>query len=267
MIDAWASSYDTPSRDSRQDFYNVTGFQTSTYTVLNFRRLLDTKDPQDRVINMDWMKAAMATGDSDTFTKHSSEQKIAINFKTGESKVANPDALVVAHGVLMLMAWAVFGQIGPFLAFLISKKSGIPTAYFPKNLDWFKWHRGLQVFAILLTIIGFIIINVRLGPATPDVVSPHGVSGYFFFAFMLVQALIAFLFHSDNSHKVHQWLGRALLLLMFVFQLPSGMFKLWEWRGIVGFIIVIAFWVLTYIITAIVHRNAQPSGVEMVDNK
>eukprot|EP00455_Lapot_gusevi_P000566 TRINITY_DN10260_c0_g1_i2.p1 TRINITY_DN10260_c0_g1~~TRINITY_DN10260_c0_g1_i2.p1 ORF type:complete len:142 (-),score=25.03 TRINITY_DN10260_c0_g1_i2:106-531(-) len=130
-----------------------------------------------------------------------------------------------------------------------------------------KYHRYLAYFAVFLSIISFIIINVWFGPADPEFVSPHGVAGYIFFAVLLAQTLAAYFFRTETAKLVHRWIGRLILLGNFGFVMPSGMIKLWERGGVVGFVIIVLFWILTYIITACCHRNATPPPpVEMGNN-
>ena len=79
-----------------------------------------------------------------------SDSTITLSLVTGASDIqVDDDTLILAHGVVMWFAWAVFASIGIM--------SSAFRWLLPTGSLWFKIHKTLQVAVVVMDIVGFVL--------------------------------------------------------------------------------------------------------------
>jgi len=127
--------------------------QESGSTIMRFSRTLAASGSSEIAIQPGSSQQVIwAYSDSGSFTLDSHGHNAggcSIDFATGkvsDSGKKSGTALLFAHAICMLVAWAGLGPIGA----IIARKLHVGK--------WFKYHRALQCVTVLLTILGFIFI-------------------------------------------------------------------------------------------------------------
>ena len=89
---------------------------------------------------------------------------------------------IIVHSAMMLVAWLIISPAGSLIARYLKNQLPPPR--------WFELHRGLQVIASLLTLIGFALayMNGRRSPET----KLHAQVGLAVFIATMAQALLGF---------------------------------------------------------------------------
>ncbi len=112
------------------------------------------------------------------------------------SEAGGEQGFVLAHGSLMLISWGVF------------LPSGVILAHFLRYLDplWFKLHRAIQSFGLLLALVGFIIAVSQFAVFKPGYYLPaqiHGSLGVIVMTIGLLQPVNAYFRpHKHKGEKV-----------------------------------------------------------------
>jgi len=176
-----------------------------------------------------------------------------VNFMTGASSTARTPPTKIAHATLMWLAWGAFLPSGILWA-RYGKAHGI----------WFNFHRGFQLFGILLAVVGWIIGVFVIGSGTQIA---HFYIGTVAVAIAIAQPLNAFIRpHIEKgeapslSRRIwfffHSNLGRSALILAMANML-IGVFMILKPAMIYRVLIVIsiAIIVLAFIILEIRKRR------------
>ncbi|KAE8266744.1 hypothetical protein A4X09_0g5599 [Tilletia walkeri] len=158
-----------------------------------------------------------------------------------------PVRLYLAHMIVMCIAW--FGLV----------PAGILIGRFGRTLfpdSWLKFHRGVQMTAVLAIIIGFgLAVSAVSSIGDPHFEGTHQRVGLAMFILVLIQAswghIGHFLFKSRGSRLVnygHILLGTVLFFGLALWQVRTG-FGEWAWQA-PSFVPNIVFPVLFGVITA-----------------
>lgn len=120
-----------------------------------------------------------------------------------------PEAIFIAHGVMMLLAWAVFSPMAISLARVLRGKDPM----------WFQVHRGLQMFAVVVAFVAWVMMLVR-GSRTK---TTHLAIGSTVMALAIVQVAYAtFLRPAKGADRramwtlIHRFLGSVILILAII---------------------------------------------------
>ena len=132
-----------------------------------------------------------------------------------------PPDLIVAHGAMMIIAWAVFAPVGIALATVLKKG---------KSPLWFKAHRALLMLALVFTLVAFfMVVFTKEGGGEEDgypprFSSPHTSAGFAVVLLGCLQAVSGALRPENGKTKTdtrlgwefaHQWLGRIVVIVAF----------------------------------------------------
>jgi Eukaryotic cytochrome b561 len=149
------------------------------------------------------------------------------------------------HGLIMMLGFGWLLPLGVLSARLMKHR--------PDNL-WFDMHQKLQLFGIVIGLIGFGIavknFNVYEDPKSSTSYR-HGVLGAITFALVLLQALVALIRPGPNegNRGLWQWkhkiLGYLLLIFIFATTLLGAKMEGTAWQlgyvfGVVGSLVLIA---------------------------
>ncbi|KAF9994877.1 S-methyl-5-thioribose-1-phosphate isomerase [Entomortierella chlamydospora] len=184
------------------------------------------------------------------------------------------EKLVQAHGYLMSIAFLLLFPTGAIL-----------VRFFSHIYDIFKLHRPIQVTGFLCVLAGFgcILGAVYKNPAGPTLIgsSNHATLGVIIFTALVMQISYGiYIYHTYNPsvevqktrHRVLTWVHRLWgysVLIAAVVQIALGLsqYGLWPTRkeGIwYAFYVVVAFWVVLFLIGSAVKFLRRPKG-ESVD--
>lgn len=128
------------------------------------------------------------------------------------------------HGSMMVLAWVFLSNTGIFIARYMKKSIGAP--------QWFLLHRGIQSFAVLFMLIGFIVIkaaDLTIGADT------HKLLGTLVIVLAIIQTLLGVFRKIISQHDLadktnpddhgprrwlfnylHWWTGRTLIVLTII---------------------------------------------------
>jgi len=131
-----------------------------------------------------------ALGSSTTLSEHASKGSFRLNLASGEAaSVAVPFSVwqwQLIHGLFMFVGWGVVLPMGVLVARFF--KGRLNTGQ-PKR--WYVLHRSLQLFGLLLTLVGFILSLTR--EEFGEIDTKHGSLGIIVMSLGLMQPLNAFL--------------------------------------------------------------------------
>jgi hypothetical protein len=183
----------TKAPDNRQTIMNATAFQNATHTGMKFTKLMqETGEPTVTLTGANFF--LYAAGRDNEFGIHALRSSIALDFANldngsiGGDKAGSPHkALWMVHGLFMAVSWAILVPL--------AVGSSILRGLLPLHEgQWFQIHRGLNGFAVSLTIVAFAI--AVSGIADEDGKSAkhfqeltHYKIGLVVFIFALLQAL------------------------------------------------------------------------------
>lgn len=194
VVNRWSSTRSRPAEDGDQrGFSGVTGSRNSTALEVEFARQLTPINENDADFsstdntyhilvafgNGDFSKHA-ATGASGAPIVSSSDINLQDSADVSSANPTNARTATIAHGIVMVTAWIFLSPTATFIAHNL--KFVGPT--------WFLLHKYMQLAAILLTIVGFIIIYVDLEEFQTGT---HETLGVLVLAFCLTQGLLGFL--------------------------------------------------------------------------
>ena len=146
----------------------------------------------------------------------------------GGTTISN--ALVKAHGCLMIAAWVLCASIGIVLARYY--KPIWPARRLLKEKVWFQFHRGLMISALMFVITGFVLIFVHAegwsdieGPNVSNFQKAHPFLGVIVTALTIINPVMAlFRPHPDDKYRyVFNWahwlvgLGAHILGVLTIF--------------------------------------------------
>lgn len=153
--------------------------------------------------------------------KHSSDNRepMSVNFVSGSSNAAKPDARKIAHGVLMFISWGILLQFGAIFA---RYAKPLPNAL------WFKIHRIVQFGGFGIAVAGFILAIVMTTPPHFATTSGHAQVGLTVMILGVIQIAVA-IFRPNPANVgqnksivrvlwefSHWWIGRLSLILAVV---------------------------------------------------
>jgi hypothetical protein len=185
---------------------------------------------------------------------------VVVNFGDDMDFFSNNRLLITGHGIAMLLAWAVLGNIGVFVS------------RFLKALGhrWYLLHRHIMLGLVFLTALGFALgfahVQLNGDPHFQLLIdmypigrsNPHAVLGLAICVAMVVQVALGFVSNRlyDKMRRAvpwwpdrfHWWFGRLLLLASFI----NIYLGLWCMNEHIFSASVVAF-VVFKIITGIMH--------------
>ncbi len=142
----------TPPKDAQQDLIVLSGIQTSTHTIVSFKRKLETGDTtRDRLIVNQAVPVAWSFhATSDVFVKHTAKgQAGLINFLAPppEGPPSAPEPLVASmiQETSVLLTWNQprFLGVGPVLEYVLQRHSASEEEN-SDNDDWLVVFRGIS---------------------------------------------------------------------------------------------------------------------------
>jgi hypothetical protein len=137
--------------------------------------------------------------------------------------------LVQSHGLIMILAWMLFGSTGILFArYGRSFRFGARRQLLGKAA-WFQIHRLLLSLTPLLTLVGFLLILVRAGgqwvnPQTSDLrLFAHSILGGIIVCCVIIQIWLAlYRCHPQSRFRfVFDWSHRIIGLAAFMLSIPT----------------------------------------------
>eukprot|EP00698_Gefionella_okellyi_P015542 TRINITY_DN4386_c0_g2_i1.p1 TRINITY_DN4386_c0_g2~~TRINITY_DN4386_c0_g2_i1.p1 ORF type:complete len:1226 (+),score=276.75 TRINITY_DN4386_c0_g2_i1:264-3680(+) len=182
----------------RDDVLASTGSQTTTETVIKFRRMLTTGDPRDIAVTNTVQTVMWAYGNSLTLSSHGDHRgmlQVNLISTTTPPPVllgSSYAAVVIAHGVFMVIAWCVLIPIGSFMA-----------RYMKAMYSWAKFHYVLTicgaVVALIAAVLSFAVSTNPFVYGAP-VLTVHAWIGLIvLISGLLVQPVVGFLAHRASE--------------------------------------------------------------------
>ncbi|XP_015762635.1 PREDICTED: ferric-chelate reductase 1-like isoform X3 [Acropora digitifera] len=158
------------------------------------------------------------------------------------------DAKVLAHGILMTLAWTLFAFVGLFTARYM-RQVWQPTKIWGKDA-WFTVHRVLMTTTVLLTVTGTIVIFVKVKGWSSGA-GAHPICGMIAIILAVIQPIMAALRPSPNAPKrgIFNWSHRivgSVALVMAVVSIYLGLDQVG--LGKQGLYAVIAFYIGEFLV-------------------
>ncbi|CAH3043688.1 unnamed protein product, partial [Porites lobata] len=168
-----------------------------------------------------------------------------IDVRSGANAAGNDaiEAMVLAHGILMTLAWLLFAFVGLFTARYM-RQVWEPTKLLGEKA-WFTVHRTLMIITLLLTITGTIVIFVFIDGYSSSA-QPHPSLGIVTIALALIQPIMAaFRPHpGEPKREIFNWCHRIVgigALVMAIVTIDYGLATEKVGLGKEGFRAIIAF--------------------------
>jgi len=144
-----------------------------------------------------------------------------INFQEGTITVAGTSKYIIAHAVLMALAWGFVLPLGVIVARFGKER-------WPKT--WFRYHRANQLLGLCMILAAFIIAMVKLKTPTTGLPGVHRALGITLFTLAWLQPVMAAKRPQNDSPnaprffwaRAHWWIGRVAIIMAYV-QIPIGM--------------------------------------------
>ncbi|XP_067036685.1 ferric-chelate reductase 1-like isoform X1 [Acropora muricata] len=160
------------------------------------------------------------------------------------------DAKVLAHGILMTLAWTLFAFVGLFTARYM-RQVWQPTKIWGKDA-WFTVHRVLMTTTVLLTVTGTILIFVKVKGWSSGA-GAHPICGMIAIILAVIQPIMAALRPSPNAPKrgIFNWSHRivgTVALVMAVVSIYLGLDQNQVGLGKQGLYAVIAFYIGEFLV-------------------
>ena len=202
------------------DLLEVGGKESGDWTVIEFRRKVDTGDSRDRTLDPEGRNTIIwAYGASDDPTANHGAGKrgtAEVNWETGE--VEEVPELWPIHAFLMVLGLILIG-------------SGISIARFMKKKAWWmKAHKYINIGGAVSVIAGLIIGAYMIESAGRTHLSGfhHLLGAITILSVIAVPILGQLIFKGPSDkrplfRKLHVWIGRAAVALMVLTSL-SGLF-------------------------------------------
>jgi hypothetical protein len=189
----------------------------------------------------------------------------AVDTGDSEEPLSTAEILIVAHAVVMAVAWAALGNVGIMVARHLKRRLGH---------RWYLIHRNIMLVVVLLTLLGLAmaVAHVQLADGmhfklrVSEGINPHSSLGLVVSIGAIVQVAVGFvsnrLFRAGRLRapcvpdRVHWWFGRMLLLTSLV----NMLLGMWLWTGR-PFSAATALIVLIMLATTVIQtRKAAPFG-------
>ncbi|CAF1368530.1 unnamed protein product [Adineta steineri] len=174
--------------------------------------------------------------------------------------------LIQAHGMVMILAWMVFGSTGILFArYGRSLKLGSRRQLLGKAV-WFQIHRFLLTLTSLLTLLGFLLILVRAGgqwvnPQTSDIrLFVHSICGGIIVCCVMIQIWLAlYRCHPQSRFRfIFDWSHRITGLLAFTLVIPTiFLVALFMSRSRPGLVPIFSCWTGWIVILIIIFERIQ----------
>ena len=269
------SDYNAPTLASPSGVLAVEGQEVNGEMTISFVRSLAPSGPgdvaiQDKDMEIVWAEAPNTTpgggtGDaSSSIVKHSvqSSDAISINFFTGKVTTSSlREKIIRAHGVMMLVAWAVLVP------------AGIAVARYAKDAlghNWFRIHVASMSLAVVLMLVAFVFAvwyaSGRFGDGPHQA---HKVCGLVTFIVGICQPILGevanLTWKPDRKStplfpdQTHWWLGRLVSVLALVTSYLGIAAIGWAGVGYAVLSVGIAVWVVVFVVCELrwgaVHHN------------
>jgi hypothetical protein len=256
-----SNSREMPAVDNQQDVELVQGAYDNSWTLLEFRRAVDTHDTEhdlrlDEVSYLLW--AVGFEGDEVTddgigdFKIHERRGIAVVHFPTGKAIHIEDLSREEAHASLMLYAWGLFAVISIFCSRYMKD---------PLGSWWFVVHATLAIMIFLLTISGFsvIISYVSMQKNHHHFHTVHQIVGLVVVLLLIAQLILGVLarmkYDPEREHtpffpdKMHWWVGRFTTTAAFL-NIFSG-FVMFAQTGKAPWILLFTWVVAILVFTAV----------------
>lgn len=143
-------------------------------------------------------------------------------FQASNNRVLNrSNKLIIAHMVMMIVAWFILVPAGILIA-----------RYGRTFFKWFPYHRGIQIAAFVLVLIGFILIVVEVAQGGGGHFNnTHSQAGLAVFIIMIVQIILGAVGHRfkrfNPTRIVHVVIGLGVTVTA-IWNSTAGL-ALWQW--------------------------------------
>jgi hypothetical protein len=215
VVDAYSTGETGPHPPDNElggtnDILEYGGSESSGWTIIEFKRLLDTDDEFDNKLKEKGdIDIIWAVGNADDFqTKHSKVGSGTIDLATGES--TEDITLWPFHAALMITGFILM-VIASIIVYLKNKVKW-----------WFKAHKTLNILGVIFAVLGLVMGIYMVAEADADHFRvPHAFVGGFTLFLILLTPTIGFLiFKAKNNisrvKTIHRWLGRFTNVMMLV---------------------------------------------------
>eukprot|EP00056_Hartaetosiga_gracilis_P005315 m.83520 g.83520 ORF g.83520 m.83520 type:complete len:633 (-) comp12125_c0_seq1:303-2201(-) len=233
VVNRWASSRSRPVADSDQSgISGVEGMRNSSHFVVEFSRTLSPINSNDASFlpGADSLYVIVAHGPNDVSIHavagsnapfvSSSAVDLRASAAVSSSETNKVRLGTSIHGIIMVSAWLLFAPSATLIAHTL-------RFYVPL---WFKLHRNLQTFVVLLTLGGFATIVQDVGELELD--SNHATIGFVVVILCIIQAILGFARNfiskkDSNStdptdHGPRRWLFNYLHWVLGALSLVGG---------------------------------------------
>ncbi len=224
-VDAYATGPYGPHPPDKElggtnDILEFAGTEQNGITTIEFSRRIDTGDEYDKVINADkGNKIIWSYSSSDDFSKFHKKSGYGL-LGEGQAGKKGSGLLLVIHNITLtisfiMMVWAM-----------------LVARYLKKRRWWLKTHRTLEIWGVILGIIGIIAAEYLLFSTSVN----HLRIIHSYFGAAAVIALICtpiigqLILKGQRERKpffrmFHRWLGRSALFLTFI-SIILGLFQI-----------------------------------------
>ncbi|MGH1540702.1 MAG: cytochrome and DOMON domain-containing protein [Arenicella sp.] len=166
VIDAYIKgrTIDSIEIDHQQDTYDSDIFVSDGYTILEFKRQLDTGDSLDKALNIHSNTPIIwAVGSGTNFNQHLEFGMTKLNLGNGSFTAAGHSYLIILHAILMVAAWGVLAPIAILIArfFKVTKSQDYPNEL--DNKFWWHFHWAGQIIAIAAATIALALAYFSIG--------------------------------------------------------------------------------------------------------
>jgi uncharacterized membrane protein YidH (DUF202 family) len=198
-----------------------------------FSRSLAFSDAEHRRIDkgkspMIWAYSSSPVGDRPAI--HSDYGNFVIDLYSNDVSVGsanNKTTMLIAHGVLMFLAWIIFSPAAIFIARYMKSSLGV---------WWFRSHVGFLSMAVIFTIISF-ALAVTVTSSDDHFKDPHNLIGLIIFIMAILQSALGHfidkMFDPNRREipwydKLHWWMGRFL----FLFAIANVLYGIYIFAGL-----------------------------------
>ncbi|XP_015762638.1 PREDICTED: ferric-chelate reductase 1-like isoform X6 [Acropora digitifera] len=218
--------------------------QSSTERV----RLPEASQANDNVFTTAPGPIHVGGGISQHTLRRSSKERVRVLETRQVKNDESIDAKVLAHGILMTLAWTLFAFVGLFTARYM-RQVWQPTKIWGKDA-WFTVHRVLMTTTVLLTVTGTIVIFVKVKGWSSGA-GAHPICGMIAIILAVIQPIMAALRPSPNAPKrgIFNWSHRivgSVALVMAVVSIYLGLDQVG--LGKQGLYAVIAFYIGEFLV-------------------
>eukprot|EP00049_Salpingoeca_infusionum_P001542 m.49205 g.49205 ORF g.49205 m.49205 type:complete len:646 (-) comp11080_c0_seq1:2351-4288(-) len=206
VADYFSAARSLPSIDSDQSGLGRVGAtQNGTVRVCEFSRLLAPTNTGDWSFELDadqpYIMVAYGPATDGDIEQHAALGSTHTPFISASvvdplstaaveaADASNANIYTVVHAVCMTLAWVGLSPMATMIAHFLK----------PIGARWFQLHRGFQVFAVVLTIIGFVMVQID-GEKSLQTATPHAPLGITVLAIALIQVLLGAFRNQISNH-------------------------------------------------------------------